>query len=135
MVTSRLKLRMVSGRVVYCPQCFQSCCRLDHSAHQEDKVRVFRWTPFSHLEELNYADDLRLALLSHNNSKIQETTGRLNFFALNQMQVGVNTRGKKTEVMALNTTNSAVQVENEDLPYTDKFLTKRNSSPKTFKYL
>lgn len=37
-------------------------------------------------------------------------------------RIGRNIRSKKTEVMALNTNNrSSVQVEDKDLPYTDKF--------------
>ena len=73
--------------------------------------------PFSYLEDLDYADDL--ALLSHTHSHIQEKTRRLNIFA---KQVGLNISSKKTEIMALNTTNrSPAQVEDGDLPYTDKF--------------
>ena len=44
----------------------------------QEKVRGIRRTPFSYLEELDYADDLGLALLLHTNSQIQETTQRLN---------------------------------------------------------
>ena len=40
----------------------------------EEKVRGIRRTPFSYLEELDYADDLGLALLLHTDSQIQETT-------------------------------------------------------------
>ena len=84
----------------------------------EDQNRGIRLTPFSYLEDLDYAYDL--ALLSHTNSHIQEKTQQLNIFA---KQVGFNVNSKKTEVMALNTTNrSPVQVENEDLPYTDSFI-------------
>ena len=80
----------------------------------EEKAGDIRRTPFSYLEELDYADDLGLALLLHTNIQIQETTQRLNL--------------KKTEVLALNITNSPVQVENEDLPYTDKFIPKNIST-------
>ena len=38
----------------------------------EDQVRGIRWTPFSYLEDLDYADDL--ALLSHTHTHIQEKT-------------------------------------------------------------
>ena len=73
---------------------------------------------------LNYTDYLGSALLLPTNSQIQETTQRLDFFI---KQVGPNIGVKKTSnVMALNTTNSPVQVENEDLTYTDKLIPKRN---------
>ena len=83
----------------------------------ENQNRGMRWTPFSYLEDLDYADDL--ALLSHTHSHIQEKTRRLKIFA---KQVGLNISRKRTEVKALNNTNrSPVLVDNEDLPYTDMF--------------
>ena len=79
----------------------------------EDRNRGIRWTPFSYVEDLDYADDL--GLLSHTHSHIQGKTQQLNIFA---KQVGLNISSKKTEIMALNTTNrSPVQVENGDPPY------------------
>ena len=58
-------------------------------------------------------------LLSHTHTHIQEKTQRLNFFA---KQVGLNISSKKTKIMALNTTNRRpVQIDNEELPYTDRF--------------
>ena len=83
----------------------------------EDQIRGIRWTPFSYLKDLDYANDL--ALLSHTYTDIQEKTQRLNTF---KKQVGLNISSKKTEVMALNTTNTRlVQIDNEELPYTDRF--------------
>ena len=83
----------------------------------EDQVRGIRWTPFSYLEDLDYADDI--ALLSHTHTHIQEKTQRLNTFA---KQVGLNISSKKTEIMALNATNTRpVQIDNEELHYTDRF--------------
>jgi len=41
----------------------------------ENQIRGIRWTPFSYLEDLDYADDL--ALLSHTHTHIQEKTQRL----------------------------------------------------------
>ena len=38
----------------------------------EDQIRGIRWTPFSYLEDLDYADDL--ALLSDTHTHIQEKT-------------------------------------------------------------
>ena len=51
----------------------------------EDQIRGIRWTPFSYLEDLDYADDL--ALLSHTHTHIQEKTQRINAFA---KQVGLH---------------------------------------------
>jgi len=69
------------------------------------------------LEDLDYADDQ--ALLSHTYKHIEEKTERLNTFKAKQ--VGLNISGKKTEIMALNTTNTRpVQIDNEELPYTDR---------------
>ena len=83
----------------------------------EDQIRGIRWTLFSYLEDLDYADDL--ALLSHTHTYIQDKTQRRYTFA---KQVGLNTISKKTEIMALNTTDArAVQIDNEELPYTDRF--------------
>ena len=73
----------------------------------EDQIRGIRWTPFSYLEDLDYADDL--ALLSHTHMHNEEKTQRLNTFA---KQVGLNISSKKTEIMALNTTNTRpVQID------------------------
>ena len=83
----------------------------------EDQVRGIRWTPFSYLEDLDYADDI--ALLSHTHTHIQEKTQRLNTFA---KQFGLNISSKKTEIMALNATNTPqVQIDSEELHYTDRF--------------
>jgi len=47
---------------------------------------------------------------------IQEKMQRLNAFA---KQVGLNISSKKTEIMALNITNTRpIQIDNEELPYT-----------------
>jgi len=67
----------------------------------EDQIRGIRWTSFSSLEDLDYADGL--ALLSHTHKHIQEKTQRLNTFA---KQVGLKISSKKTKIMALNTTNT-----------------------------
>ena len=86
----------------------------------EDTVRGIRWTIY--LTWKNWII----------NSQIQQTTRRLIIFA---KQVALDNSVKKTDVMALNATNSPVQVENEDIHYTENFISKRHSSPKTFNYL
>ena len=83
----------------------------------EDQVRGIRWTPFSYVEDLDYADDI--ALLSHTHTHIQEKMQCLNTFA---KQIGLSIGSKKTEIMALNATNTRpVQIGNEELHYTDRF--------------
>ena len=72
--------------------------------------------PF-HMEDLDYADNL--ALLSHIHTHIQEKTQRLNTFT---RQDGLHIGSAKTEIMSLNTTNARpIQIDNEELPYTDRF--------------
>ena len=56
-----------------------------------------RWTLFTHLEDLDYADDL--ALLSHLEKNMQDKTIRLQ---QNAASIGLNINIKKTVVMALN---------------------------------
>ena len=63
----------------------------------EDTVRGIRWTIY--LTWKNWII----------NSQIQQTTRRLIIFA---KQVALDNSVKKTDVMALNATNSPVQVEN-----------------------
>lgn len=115
MVTSCSKSRLVPGRDVF-HNALQSHYRLAHAAHHRGPDAGNQMDPFL-LEDLDYPDDL--ALRSQANSHIQEKTRRFNVFA---KQVGPIISGKKTDVMALNTSNRCpVHVENEDLPYMDKF--------------
>ena len=89
----------------------------------ENQIKGIRWTPFSYFEELDYADDL--ALLSHTHTHIQEKTQRLNTFA---KQVGLNISSKKTEIITLNATNTrSVQIDNEELPYTEIYLSRQHN--------
>ena len=60
----------------------------------EDLQRGIRRTPFSTLEDFDFADDL--ALLSHTWQHIQEKTDRLDIFS---NQVGLTISLKKTEAM------------------------------------
>ena len=83
----------------------------------EDQKRGIRWTLYSTLEDLDYADDL--ALVAHTHHHIQEKTDRLTTFAA---QVGLRVNTKKTEVMTLNTNNpNPVKLGNDDLQYVDRF--------------
>ena len=83
----------------------------------EDQSRDIRWTLFSTLEDLGFADDL--ALVSHTHQHMQEKTTRLSTYA---QQVGLKISQKKTEVVLLNVSNpKPVQVNGEDLPTTEEF--------------
>ena len=83
----------------------------------EDQPRGIRWTLFSNLEDLDFADDL--ALISHTHQHMQEKTSRLNTYA---QQVGLRISQKKTEVMPLNVNNpSPIQVNGRNLRTTEQF--------------
>ena len=83
-----------------------------------DKPRGIQWTLFSHLEDLDFADDL--AVLSSNYTHLQEKTERLNQYA---KQTGLNINGPKTQVMCINTTPDApIIVNGETLDYVEEFV-------------
>jgi len=83
----------------------------------EDTPRGIRWSLFSTLDDLDFADDL--ALLSHTHQHIQEKTSRLQTFG---QQVGLRISTKKTETMSLIVNTPApVKVNGTDLRQTDKF--------------
>ena len=84
----------------------------------EDQRRGIRWTPFSTLEELDFADDL--ALLSHAWQHIQEKTDWLSRFS---NQVGLTIILKKTEALCVNVPfPTGIRVKGQGIPYTDKFI-------------
>ena len=83
----------------------------------EDQSQGIRWTLFSKLEDLDFADDV--ALVSHTHQHMQEKTTRLSTYV---QEVGLKISQKKTEVMLLNVSNpKPVQVNREDLPTTEEF--------------
>ena len=83
----------------------------------EDSPRGIRWSLFSTLDDLDFADDL--ALLSHTHQHMQEKTSRLHTYG---KQVGLRISNKKTELMTLNVTRpEPVKVNGEDLRQTDRF--------------
>ena len=83
----------------------------------EDTPRGIRWTLFSTLEDLDFADDL--ALLSHTHQHMQDKTNRLHNFGQN---IGLQISTRKTETMTLNiTTPAPIKVNSTDLPQTDRF--------------
>ena len=83
----------------------------------EDQRRGIRWTPFSTLKDLHFADDL--ALLSHTWQHIQEKTDRLSIFS---NQVSLTISCKKTEAMCVNVPSpTEIRVRGQGNPYTNKF--------------
>lgn len=83
----------------------------------EDQRRGIRWTPFTILEDLDFADDL--ALLSHTRQHIQEKTDRLSMFS-NQVSFRISL--KKTEATCVNVPSpTKIRVRGQDIPYTNKF--------------
>ena len=74
-----------------------------------DRPRGIQWTPFSKLEDLDFADDL--AVLSTSYQHIQQKTDRLSSFA---KQTGLDISKQKTKVMRINSTvQTPVTVEGE----------------------
>ncbi|KAK7101726.1 hypothetical protein V1264_020063 [Littorina saxatilis] len=83
----------------------------------KDAQRGIRWTLFSFLDDLDFADDL--ALLSHTHKHIQEKTDRLCMFG---GQIGLSVSQKKTETMLLNAERpTPVKAYGADLPQTEQF--------------
>lgn len=113
-----LKSRLVNARS--CLVIGAICHRLgplSYNRRPEDQKRGIRWTPFSALEDLNFAYDL--ALLSHTLLHMQEKTDRLCMFST---QVGLTIRLNKTEAMYVNASSPAkIKVRGQDILYTDKF--------------
>ena len=76
-----------------------------------------QWTPWSQLEDLNFADDL--ALLSHSHQQMQEKTELLNTMST---QLGLNINRSKTRIMKANTkNNNLITMNGEPLEETDSF--------------
>ena len=68
----------------------------------EDARRGIRWTPFTQLEDLDYADDI--AALSHTAAHIQQKTDRIAEYG---EQIGLTINNKKTKVMTVNVDRKA----------------------------
>ena len=76
-----------------------------------------QWTPWSQLEDLDFADDL--ALLSHSHKQMQEKTEQLNTVST---QLGLNINRSKTKIMKANTkNNNPITLNGEPLEETDAF--------------
>ncbi|KAK2193911.1 hypothetical protein NP493_6g07016 [Ridgeia piscesae] len=76
-----------------------------------------QWTPWSQLEDLDFADDL--ALLSHSHQQMQEKTELLNTVST---QLGLNINRSKTRIMKANTkNNNPITMNGEPLEETDSF--------------
>ena len=93
-----------------------------------DKARGLQWALFSHLEDLDFADDL--AVLSLRPDHLQEKTDRLEKFS---WQTGLNINTTKTKVMLVNssrtppiTVNNKVLDSVEDFIYLGSLISKDN---------
>ena len=119
----------IPQRIIDIIKCFYSnftCCIGQGDLSFEVKTGVrqgcvmtegIRWTPFTILEDFDFADDL--ALLSHTRQQIQEITDRLSMF---RDQVGLRTSLKKTEAMCVNVPSpTKIRVRGQDISYTNKF--------------
>lgn len=81
----------------------------------EDKARRIRWTLYSTIEDLDYADDL--ALLSH--MHLQEKTNRLQHF---RQQSGLEINNNETNVMPINANKpEEITIQGQVLDNTDNF--------------
>jgi hypothetical protein len=77
-----------------------------------------QWTPWTQLEDLDFADDL--ALLSHRHAQMQEKTTRL---AEISAKVGLKINKKKTQLMKMNTTNNnPIILDGQPLEEVDSFV-------------
>ena len=84
-----------------------------------DKPRGIQWNLFSHLEDLDFADDL--AILSTNCSNLQEKTARLETYA---KQTGLHINTAKTQVMYVNATctpTAPITANGDPLEFVDEF--------------
>jgi hypothetical protein len=85
----------------------------------EEYPRGIRWSLFSTLEDLGFADDL--SLLSHTHQHIQRKTGRLQTY---EKEVGLRISSNKTETMALNVEMPApIKIKDEELRQTNNLRT------------
>ena len=82
-----------------------------------DKARGIQWTLFTHLEDLDFADDL--ALLSSRSDHLQVKTDRLDKFS---SQTGLHINTMKTKVMSINSLNpTPITVKNKVLDPVEDF--------------
>jgi hypothetical protein len=82
-----------------------------------DGRRGIRWTPFTQLDDLDYADDI--SLLSHNADHIQQKTDRLAEYG---EQVGLRINIKKTKLMKIGTERrDSITVRGEPVDDVERF--------------
>ena len=77
-----------------------------------------QWTPWSQLDDLDFADDL--ALLTHNHRQMQDKTSVL---ANTSAQVGLDIHPQKTKILKINTSNPApVTLDGNNLEEVETFI-------------
>ena len=82
----------------------------------EQKQTGIRWSLFSVLEDLEFADDI--ALPSHTWTRMQQKSSRLNYGA---STIGLRKNADKTKVMSSDPRRQPVIINNKALDYADKF--------------
>ena len=76
-----------------------------------------QWTPFTQLDDLDFADDI--ALLSHNHQQMQEKT---NLVALYSAKLGLKIHKGKSKLLKMNTTSSTqITIQSDSLEEVDSF--------------
>lgn len=100
-----------------------------------DHSRGIQWTPFSHLEDLDFADDL--AVISATYTHIKEKTNRLSRYA---KQVSLHINKQKTQTMRINAlVSDPVNIEGEpaedvnDFTYLGSVISTDNRAQKDIK--
>jgi hypothetical protein len=87
------------------------------SRAMEDARRGIRWTPFTQLEDLDYADDL--ALLSHTQGQIQAKTEKTAEYG---EQIGLRINAKKTKLMTVNVDKKVnININGQDVEEVESF--------------
>ena len=83
----------------------------------ERPTRGIRWTMFSFLEDIDFADDV--ALLSHTRQDLQENISKLNDIS---HKLGLKINNNKSKMMVINQRNPvSIYIDHEKLQTTDTF--------------
>ena len=81
------------------------------------KHNGIQWTPFSQLNDLDFADDI--ALLSHNQQQMQDKTRDV---AENSAKLGLNIHRGKSKVLKVKTVDTTpIMLEGSALEYVESF--------------
>ena len=73
------------------------------STSTANRKNGIQWTPWKHLEDLDFADDV--ALLSHTQHQMQEKTTK-NIISQNSARIGLDIHPTKSQILKVNTENT-----------------------------